>query len=332
MMFKQPQMNRIGVAMAVLGLIFVMIGLFGTAQCRQPFRVSGETEEQCKALLVFDPFEAGQDATWELWVFRNYQAVQIIGALIGALIALAANDRVAMLIGSLGFAAVVVMAYLRLSIGISDSVWTSMEWAWVALFVSIICLMISAFPANAPNTTDIEAVSTSPDLPSAQPQASVDLPAQTSSSLPTAYALVVVGLLILAFGGTYAPIVCNDSPNFKQDCGIGGDTAYFHKEAFDDGFEIGVQANNISFTILLMVGIGVLASFIKRPLGVAVAGWSALGFVAAIFLVYLALYSAGDDSIFGHIRWGWIGLFGGPLLLMVAANQFKRADAATTQT
>lgn len=326
MTIKQQYMNGAGIGIAVLGLVFFLIALFGTAQCRTPFSFSGESEEVCVALLDLDPFEEGDDFSMDQWAIRNNFALLMIGSLIGSLIALAANNRVAMFIGGLGFAAAVVMIYLQLSIGISDSDSTSLEWAWIPLFLSAICLIVSAFLADPPYSTDSAGLSIPPAAPAppTPPPAMPTYQAQSSSALTTARALAGVGLFILVFGGTLAPAFCNDTGNL--DCGIGGEGSFFQEDAFDDSFKEGIQLNFIGITVLLMTGIGLVAAAIKHPRGVSVAGWSALGYLAFLFIYFWAIAASGNDSIFDYTKWGWIGMFGGPILLFVAANFFNKAE------
>lgn len=317
MNFSRKRMNQGGKVLALMGFGFILVGLFGTSYCITEPNFSIRA---CTSLMKINP-----SGGWQGWIFTNRDALLILAPVMGCLMAYFSEDRFGMFIGGLCVASVTLLKFANNAISANEIDMVSLQWAWYAVIGGTACLILSAFPADPPFVADEhDVVSAVGDSEKSSINAPPSVDAETRSTLSLASAAAIIGVLMLAFGATFAPTLCND--RLDQECDDSRTYSYFDRQVFDGDFSAGLARNEASFSMLLMGMLALVATRFKRSLAVSLVGWSSLLYIVILFMHPWAILSTLDQNILDYVRWGWIGLFGGPLLIIIASDLFKRAD------
>ena len=123
----------------------------------------------------------------------------------------------------------------------------------------------------------------------------------------------------------YFPQTCNRDSSGA--CDIAGDNAPLQWEAFDSNFDTGYTTNAPAIILISIGTIAFFAALIGRAGGLATIGLAALGVAGATFAATIAGLDFLELDIVDNLYIGWVGLFGGGFLMLIAAIAAKMSYA-----
>lgn len=313
------QTNILGRGIAIAGLLLILVGVLAPIQCVN-------RGEECFALLQPNP-EAPffADVGWEFWVAQNSSALLLLSPIIAVSIALWSGDRFSITLSTLALSATVIFSYITIDYQASVISSRDIEIGRWFLLVGSAVLVLSPIPKSRRNNLLVSETGTQPvDLETYTDRYIADYSRPknqvlSSRSLRITSGFVIVGVILFACGGTFAPLFCGNVflGSSQSDCSIGGDYNLLNLEPFTTSLRLGFATNYIAMMMIALSALTVFAIINGRQIAKLVMGVATVSLSSSLFLIYYATFKLFDNDFLELSHWGWLMLLGGPSLILL---------------